>query len=380
MPTARPRVLSAPVSGVRLSLWRAACVFRVVGLAVCVFLIVLWQPIYRRPSIAVLAAVGMAVVTAAVLVLGWRGYAHRRGFVLADAVVTLGLTLLSIPAQTATQQHGGMVTLTTIWAAGPTVEAAFVAGPFGGLAVGAVQYAVAAGIAQQWDGRTLYSGVLLLVTGAVVGFVVQLATRAEDDLRVAEATRAATAERERIARSIHDGVLQVLALVHRAGARADGEWAQLAAAAAEQETALRGLLAWQDAPAPRDGMCDLATDLRGLAGPRVTVAAPGEPVLLDAQVAEEVVAAVRAALHNVVMHAGDGARAWVLLDALEAELHVCVRDDGAGMAPDRLDTAARDGRLGVARSIRGRVTELRGTVDITSAPARGTEVRMVIPR
>ena len=369
-----------PVTGVRLSLWRAACLFRVATLAICLFLIVYWQPIYRHPMVALLAGAGMVAVTAALFAAGMSGWAHRRSVVLADLVCTLGLTALSIPAQTTAQQHGGMVTLTTIWAAGPTIEAAFVAAPLGGVVVAFVQYGLAAFIAEQWQGRTLYSGVLLVLTGAVVGAVARFAKRAEDDLRVAEATRAATEERERLARSIHDGVLQLLALVHRAGARADGEWPRLAAAAAEQETALRALIASQSAPSPHTGMRDLTADLRTLGSPRVTVAAPAEAVLVDAGAAVELTDAVRAALHNVVMHAGEDARAWVLLDALDDELHVCVRDDGVGIEPGRLEQAVGDGRLGVARSIRGRLAELGGTCTITSAPGGGTEVEMVIPR
>jgi signal transduction histidine kinase len=59
---------------------------------------------------------------------------------------------------------------------------------------------------------------------------------------------------------------------------------------------------------------------------------------------------------------------------------VTVRDDGAGMAPDRLAEAEAAGRLGVAQSIVGRIGELGGTVTITSRPGAGTEVEMRVPR
>ena len=134
---------------------------------------------------ALLAAAGMVVVTATVGWLAVRGRAHRPAVVGADVLATVGLTLLTIPAQTTAQQHGGMVTLTTIWAAGPTIEAAFLAGPLGGMVVAVIQFAGSAYVADTWQGRNLYSGVLLLVTGTVVGFVARLATRAEQELRVA---------------------------------------------------------------------------------------------------------------------------------------------------------------------------------------------------
>jgi len=42
--------------------------------------------------------------------------------------------------------------------------------------------------------------------------------------------------------------------------------------------------------------------------------------------------------------------------------------------------AARDGRLGVAQSICGRVRDLGGTVDVHTAPGQGTEVELRVPR
>ena len=53
--------------------------------------------------------------------------------------------------------------------------------------------------------------------------------------------------------------------------------------------------------------------------------------------------------------------------------------DGVGMEPNRLEDAAGEGRLGVVASIRGRITDLGGTVTITSKPGRGTVVEISIP-
>ncbi len=57
---------------------------------------------------------------------------------------------------------------------------------------------------------------------------------------------AATRERERLARDIHDGVLQVLAMVQRRASALGGEAAELGRMAGEQEVALRSLVsaAW----------------------------------------------------------------------------------------------------------------------------------------
>lgn len=221
---------------------------------------------------------------------------------------------------------------------------------------------------------------LLLVTGVVVGLLARSTVRAEAELQAAAAARAVLAERERLARSIHDGVLQVLGLVHRTGRDLDGEWGRLARAAAEQEAALRGLVASGPAADTAAGRRDLAGPLRSLRSTTVTISTPADPVLLGAPAVGEITAAVRAALDNVARHGGDGARAWVLLEAIGDEATVTVRDDdGVGLAADRLEAAAREGRIGVARSVRGRIADLGGRCTITSTPGAGTEVTMTIP-
>jgi signal transduction histidine kinase len=108
------------------------------------------------------------------------------------------------------------------------------------------------------------------------------------------------------------------------------------------------------------------------------VSAPAPPPL-SPHAATEVVAAVRAALHNVDRHAGPDAHAWVFVEDLDEHVRVTVRDDGVGFVPGRLDDAERDGRLGVASSVRGRIIGLGGTVEVTSQPGQGTVVEMVIP-
>lgn len=365
------------MTGIRLSLWRAVTVFRVAALLVCLVLIGQWLSIYQRPAVALLVGAAMVVVTTALGALAWTGRADRVAIVLADVVVTAGLTFATVAAQTADQHRGGMVTLTTIWAAGPAIEAGIVAGPIAGLAGAAVQYGVAFAVRGSYSGETLYSGIVLAVTGAVVGFVVRYGVRAEAELRVATEARAALAERERLARNIHDGVLQVLGLVSRTGRDEGGRWAAIAEAAAEQENRLRGLITSE--PDAGVGARDLSNELRALRSSSVTVSTPAEPVSLPAGETAEIVDAVRAALHNTAAHAGADAHAYVLLEVVGDTVTVTVRDDGAGFEPARLDDAKAAGRIGVARSIRGRIEDLGGRVSITSAPNEGTEIEMAVP-
>jgi signal transduction histidine kinase len=206
-----------------------------------------------------------------------------------------------------------------------------------------------------------------------------LATTAERALQRATEIEAASRERERLARGIHDSVLQVLALVQRRGAEAGGAAAELGQLAGQQELVLRALVA-DGAQSTPPGELDLRALLTLEASAVVSVITPADPVLLKSDVATEMTAAVRAALDNVRRHCGPQARAWVLIDDEGSAVGVTVRDDGPGIPDGRLATAAADGRLGVSQSIRGRIRDLGGSVSIASAPGSGTEVRLRVPR
>ncbi len=372
--------MSAHVTGVRLSLWRAATVFRCASLIVCLYLIVQWHRLYQHPSAAYAAGIGMIAVTALVGVLGWSGRANRWPVVGVDVVATGGLTLLTIVAQTTDQRYGSqlMPTLTTIWAAGPCLEAAIVGGWLAGLVAALVQIGSAMIVRTGIDGQLWSSSFILLAAGTVTGYVSTLAVRAEADVAAAAAERAALAEREWLARSIHDGVLQVLGLTHRLGRDDDGELGRIAALAADQEAAVRALISSRPMAQTAVGG-ELGAALRALRAERVSVATPAEPVHVPPDVCRELTAAVGAALANVDRHAGPGACAWVLLEDHGDAVTVTVRDDGVGFDGDRLTTAAADGRLGVTSSIKGRARDLGGTATVLSSPGSGTVVTIEVP-
>jgi signal transduction histidine kinase len=125
-----------------------------------------------------------------------------------------------------------------------------------------------------------------------------------------------------------------------------------------------------------DAPLDMSALLASLASSGVTVSAPGTAVMLPTYAAGELVAAVRAALDNVARHAGDGAHAWILLEDEPDAVLVSVRDNGPGIPEGRLADAEKEGRLGVAQSIRGRLRDLGGTVEVVSVPGQGAEVEM----
>ena len=296
--------------------------------------------------------------------------AHRTALVLGlDLALGAGCLLAGLAVQFSSKILAGDPTLTLSWGAVPVIAWAVRYGPVGGGSAALVMSAATLVWRMEPARSAIGSCVLLLLLGVVVGHVVRLAQTAEQVYGEAVQQAAAQAERERLARSVHDGVLQALALVGRRSP--DPE---LAALAREQEFALRRLIA---GPAPVPGG---TLDLRSLlpSGSDVELALPAGPVALPAAAATELAAAVQACVDNVRRHAGG--TAWLLVEDEPDAVTVSVRDDGPGLAPDRLAQAEREGRLGLARSVRGRVEDLGGTVTVVSAPGQGTEVELRVPR
>jgi signal transduction histidine kinase len=311
--------------------------------------------------------------------LGWTGltaylYAaprrRRPVLLVADLVLTVAAQQSSLLVLSAERIDAGDPTVTVSWAAAPVLAWAVHGGAVPGLAAALVVGLGAVVERGALPQATANSVVLLVLTGTVVGYVVALGRRAEEALAEAVARDTAAAERERLSRQVHDGVLQALALVARSST--DRE---LAALAAGQEASLRRLVSSAPVVLPVGEL-----DLRSLLphGGGVEVAAPAGPVVLPAAVATELAAAVAAAVDNALRHGGG--RAWLLVEDERSAVTVTVRDEGPGIPAGRLDAAAAEGRMGLSRSVRGRVEDLGGTVTVVSAPGQGTEVELRVPR
>lgn len=59
------------------------------------------------------------------------------------------------------------------------------------------------------------------------------------------------------------------------------------------------------------------------------------------------------------------------------EFHFCIRDDGVGFDPASLGTG-NGSTLGL-QGIRERIRVLGGTLQIKSAPQKGTEIHILVP-
>ena len=361
---------SSPAAlAVESRLFRALAVLRVVVLANTVAWNMIRADHLQRPELGA-ACVGLMV--------GWTWFAiwaydapRRRTAPLlgADLVITLAM-LLSSPFA---KGEGFSASVPGFWVMGALIAWAIHYRWVGGLAAGVVLAATDLAVRQDLGQSDYGNAFLLVIGGPILGYMCGSLQRLATERDEAERAVAVAAERARLARAVHDGVLQVLALVQRQG----GELGRLAG---DQESLLRTLIQTQDdvTASERQGEVDLAAELARLQGRAVTVSVPGYPVPLPGVTATELLAVAQACLDNVRRHVGEDAPAWVLLQSFPDRVELSVRDEGPGIPDGRLAEAAAQGRLGVAQSIRGRVADLRGTASLTTGPD-GTEWELTVP-
>ncbi|MBN2622056.1 MAG: ATP-binding protein [Acidimicrobiales bacterium] len=221
-----------------------------------------------------------------------------------------------------------------------------------------------------WAGRdtvgVISSIVLYALAGLVAGFVTARLREAERRISLAQA-------REEVARTLHDGVLQTLAVVQRRTGDPD-----LVRLAHEQERELREFLF--GTPGSIGGGGDLGTRLRAAAarfedrygGTARVALAPDTPALPERTV-DALAGAVGEALANAGKH-GRAGRVTVFAEPVDGALFCSVKDDGAGFDP----AATPDG-AGLRVSVRGRIAEVGGRVEVDGNPGRGAEVRCWVP-
>jgi len=326
----------------------------------------------RRPRLA-LALVGAALVFTA-LATTWLPSPQillRRALLVTELVIATALVLCDGWAYGKGHAFSSSQSLGSIWPLAAVLSIGLAAGAIWGAGAGALLglarfgATLANGI-RTFDGGQILSlvnsGVFYAVAGAVAGYVMYLLRRAEREISAARA-------REELARDLHDGVLQTLAIVQRRSSDED-----LVRLAREQDRDLRRFLFEDGAPSEQsDG---LAHALRAVAarfedafGVRAEVLIPFDlPKLSDARV-EAMSRAVGEALTNAGKHAHPE-RLTVFVEADDAGLVFCsVKDDGVGFDPGVVDAG-----IGISRSIMQRMQEVGGRADVRSAPGEGTEV------
>jgi signal transduction histidine kinase len=294
-------------------------------------------------------------------------------------VTDLAAAIVAVLVSPVLKGDGLSATVPAYWVMGALLAWAIHWRWLGGLAAGVAITIADLSIREHVTQANYGNAFLLLIGGPIVGFMVESLQRMAAERDRAQRDAAAAAERARLARAVHDGVLQVLGLVQRRGHELGGEAAELGRLAGQQEVALRTLIREQDqVEAVAADRRDLAAALMHLeTRPGVDVVTSGR-VELPAEVVAELVAVVAACLDNVERHVGPDARAWVLLEGWPDRVVISVRDEGPGIPEGRLEAAVADGRLGVSESIRGRVADLGGTATLTTG-RDGTEWEVVVP-
>lgn len=359
-------------------LFHALAVLRVVVLANTVALSVYRADDFERPVAGAACVVVMVGWTAVAI---WLESDERRRtplVLVADLALALAMLLLTPLVKGA----DFTASLPGFWIVGALLAWSIHYRWRGGLAAGVLLAAADLSLRQDIAQSDYGNAFLLVIAGPTVGFMCGSLQRMAAEREAAERSAAMAAERARLARAVHDGVLQVLALVQRRGRELGGASAELGDLAGQQERELRRLIRDQDAvdAADRHGQVDLVAEVGRLESrPGVTVSAPAYPVELPAATAHELLAAVRACLDNVRLHVGEDAPAWVLLEALPDRVELSVRDEGPGIPTGRLEQASAAGRLGVAESIRGRVADLGGRAELSTG-SFGTDWTLVVPR
>ncbi|HEX2857456.1 MAG TPA: ATP-binding protein [Propionibacteriaceae bacterium] len=256
------------------------------------------------------------------------------------------------------------------------VAGGFRAGLVGGLVLGAAALLVA---------PTTYlpevaEDLALPVASGTIGMMMDGLRRVIAERDAEQARAAALAERERLSRIVHDGALQVLALVEREGRLLGPEGARLARLASTQEAALRSVLQDRTVDAHLTELpVELTAMLERHQSDGVTVSASAGDLYVDAHRARELDLAVQELIANVAKHAGPGAHAWMLVEQDGDDAVVWFRDDGVGMGQSQLTAAREAGRMGISGSVTGRLQALGGSAAVSSRPGRGVEWELRIP-
>jgi signal transduction histidine kinase len=222
-------------------------------------------------------------------------------------------------------------------------------------------------------------------------------TAARADLAAAEHAGGVLAERERVAREIHDTLAQGLSsiqLLLRAAERAlpgrpDGAHGHVQAARqaavdnlAEARPFVRnwtppGLEVAGSLPAALEQLCATTAEASGLAvHPHIS----GVPVELPVTQETALLRIAQAALANAVQH-GRPSRIELTLSYMGTDVALDVVDNGTGFAPDLVAPAGQgpDGTGFGLAAMRARARALRGTLVVESAPGEGTAVAATLP-
>lgn len=202
-----------------------------------------------------------------------------------------------------------------------------------------------------------------------------------------------SAERERIARDLHDtllqdmqGILLQIELWARGSALSD---AQRDSAIKIEDKMRNMLIDGRDTISAlrhsQDHQVDLVADVldvgnevSGQSETRFSLRLLGEPRPLRNDTCEETLAIIREAMLNAFRHA-DAEVVWVTINYAPQALAVSISDNGRGVSERQIEERQKEGHWGIA-GMRERAAKLGVQLMVTSAPNNGTIVELEVPR
>ena len=359
------------------SIYRAAGLLRAALLVATFVVNIVRVQASAHPVWLIGATVAMIGWTAAVWVWNQRPDRRTVWWMAADVAFTLLLVASSYWVLGADLLANSFLGVTVYWMVCAPIVVGIWKGPWAGALTGTLIGAANFVQLPSTNPRAWLDLICMVWVPALAGVIAAELNHLAEQREENNARVAALAERDRLNRIVHDGVLQVLAMVEREGADLGGRGAELAALAHDQEVRLRDMLQGRG-PTSQGGQVDLVGLLNRRAGARVAVSSMTTSLAVPAHVAEELDAAVGEALTNIDLHAGPGAQAWILIEDEDDAVVVSVRDDGVGMTDDDVTRAASGGHRGVTESIEGRVEALGGVA--TWRSDGGVEWELRVPK
>ncbi|MFC8342775.1 sensor histidine kinase [Streptomyces sp. NPDC057280] len=229
-------------------------------------------------------------------------------------------------------------------------------------------------------------GLVLAISMAAVAVGEQRARREVQEYAARVAELSAATERNRLARDIHDSLGHHLTAIsvqleiasefaaldpHAAGRAMTEARQSVRLALGDVRQSVRALREEAARPALSTALAGWVR--QGGAGPRVSVAVTGEEDGYGTAALTALHRAAQEGLTNALRHAR-ASQVSVDLRLAEDGARLTVADDGRGFAP--AETTAGFGLTGM----RERVHLVAGSVDIDSAPGRGTRLTVLVPR
>ncbi len=221
----------------------------------------------------------------------------------------------------------------------------------------------------------------------------QALAAAQAEISTMERQQIISAERERLARDLHDSVAQILTSIG-----INLEWCRQHLSPQSPMTERISLLKWLarnglyeirrailEFSAVRVAEVGLATaietlvgDFEKIAGISTSFELQGEVRRPDHQIEDALYHICQEALYNVFKHA-QASHVWVTVTFTPTNLSLRVTDDGTGIDPGIVNQIGQNGATFGLTSMTQRTTELEGTLSINNANGSGTEVIAHIP-